>query len=578
MDTDIPGLKPGYIPEPSTSPFKKPERQKGRWSFLTWSFFLSQVMATDFFFGRGAQAGQDEYDSVVAQPSSDTGSAFDDSPGAASAIAAIAEDIPLEDAALLLRDGHAASSVLPLQNVQAGGNTFGLKSQSNQAQAGASGGGGGTARSKPFKSDGEVAQSSKSDGDRLEQLDARDGASDVAVHATKTPDADSAVGSEPKLSPDRVASSPDEHGGRTPDSNGGVGAGPNLSPPHVVPDSDLVGIKPPFQIANDLAFELAPTVGLGGLDAQPLLGLEVQIGSEGLLLGADVNLGLPNPAHLLSDLGQVLGVMTSVNLSDILGFDIGLTADGTLVAADLSLLSHFSADPLLSDLTPIAGVSTEANLGHILGLDAQLGVASLLQAGLPGLAVSDTEGALPQAITTTLAEVTGLQLFAPSGSLTAALANESGLDHTDSLTKPIELLISSQQGEPGAHVLSELNDLATLKQSGDVTSGDSINFSVEKLGQLNELFNGNSYTDYHVTLQSQNSDLPKITETLKSDTLDHAEASLVDDTSTDSQDAASALATTIELATPAAEASVVNISVAIPSISLEELSERALSI
>jgi hypothetical protein len=573
MNTDIAGLEPGNIPEPSASPFKRPERQKGRWSFLTWSFFLSQVIATDFFFGRGAQAGQHERDGVVAQPSSDAGSAFDNSPSAASEMAAIAEDIPPEDAALLLRDDHAASSVLPLQNVQEGGNTFGFKSQSNQPQAAASGGGGGTASSRSFKPDGEVAKSFKSDGDGLEQLNARDGVSDVAVHATQTPDPDFAGGSGPKLSPDPVASSPDEHGGRMPDSNGEVGAGPDLSPPHVVPDSDLEGIKPPFPIASDLAFELTPTVELG---AQPLLGLEVQIGSEGVLLGADVSLGLPSPIHLLSDLGQVLGVTTSVNLSDILGFDIGLTADGTLVAADLSLLAHFSADQLLSDLTPIAGVSTEVNLGHILGLDAQLGVASLLQPGLQGLSVSDSDGSLPQTITSTLAEVTGLQLFDHSGALTAALATNAAPDQIANL---IDTSSGSQDGEPAAHLLSELTDISGLTQSGDVSSGDSINFSVQKLGQLDELFNGSSYTDYHVTLQAHNSDLAKITEALKSDTIDHVEGSLLHDTSTDSQDGASVLATITELAIPAAEASVANISVAIPvSTSLEELSERALSI
>ena len=47
------------------SQFKRPERQQGFWSFLTWSFFLTEVMAGAQFLGSaGAKASQDVDDAA----------------------------------------------------------------------------------------------------------------------------------------------------------------------------------------------------------------------------------------------------------------------------------------------------------------------------------------------------------------------------------------------------------------------------------------------------------------------------------------------------------------------------------
>ena len=39
---------------------KPAERQRGSWSFLTWSFFLAQMVAAEQFFGSGARAAQND--------------------------------------------------------------------------------------------------------------------------------------------------------------------------------------------------------------------------------------------------------------------------------------------------------------------------------------------------------------------------------------------------------------------------------------------------------------------------------------------------------------------------------------
>src|SRR5947208_16548418 len=80
----------GYAPALAVLP-TKPERQRGLWSFLTWSFFLSQVMAGKSFFPDGAHAAQDDYDGVSAHATRDTHSAFDYIQGAASGSASLAD-------------------------------------------------------------------------------------------------------------------------------------------------------------------------------------------------------------------------------------------------------------------------------------------------------------------------------------------------------------------------------------------------------------------------------------------------------------------------------------------------------
>src|SRR5437763_8753130 len=98
----------GYAPALAVLP-TKPERQRGLWSFLTWSFFLSQVMAGKSFFPDGAHAAQDDYDGVSAHATSDANSTFDDMPRAASGIAALAE-IQEDQAAASQHNNHLARS------------------------------------------------------------------------------------------------------------------------------------------------------------------------------------------------------------------------------------------------------------------------------------------------------------------------------------------------------------------------------------------------------------------------------------------------------------------------------------
>jgi hypothetical protein len=56
---------------------KQPERQRGLWSFLTWSFFLAQTLAAEAFVGSAAKAAHDDSSSDHAN-GSDASRAYDD--------------------------------------------------------------------------------------------------------------------------------------------------------------------------------------------------------------------------------------------------------------------------------------------------------------------------------------------------------------------------------------------------------------------------------------------------------------------------------------------------------------------
>ena len=58
------------------------DRQRGRWNFLTWSFFLAEVAAGAQFFGTGAKAAQDDGSATPSKAHSEaTDAAYGGVPG-----------------------------------------------------------------------------------------------------------------------------------------------------------------------------------------------------------------------------------------------------------------------------------------------------------------------------------------------------------------------------------------------------------------------------------------------------------------------------------------------------------------
>jgi hypothetical protein len=523
-------VKPGEIADlAARAPLiKKPERQRGLWSFLTWSFFLPQVMATESFFGKGAHAAQDHYDGVVSHAASDSGSTFDDMP-AASWIAARADDVREDEASNSQHSNHAARSLLLVENLQQGGTTLGLKPSGGDTNPTASGGGGGGSRSGDsnfFSSDGADEGLAPEPNQVLVAL---------GPDVSKAPDLNVDVSSVPDLHPDRVLEF-DVDIKQPPELKVDVSSRPDLHLNHVISDVSVPGNKAPDLNSAGLELNVAQPVGLTTeVDLNHLLGLDVRLSTDGILAGVDISLAsVFNADRLISDLAENIGLKAGVDLNHLLGLDVRFSGSVS-GGADVGLLQALNPDHVVSDLTQTVGLITGVNLNHVLGFDAQFGVASVigLHAGPEGLPVNNDSGEAPaHLIKSTLAEVTGLQLFGDPGSLTAQLVDNPNSDARASLTKAIDVL-TGQSGDigtlkaspPMAHLMSDLTGSGGLQQSGDLSSGGTLNFPAQTLAQIDELFSGDRYTEYHVTLQSPNPNIGNIPGTLKSDTVDHADAS-----------------------------------------------------
>jgi hypothetical protein len=296
------------------------------------------------------------------------------------------------------------------------------------------------------------------------------------------------------------------------------------------------GNKAPDLNSAGLELNVAQPVGLTTeVDLNHLLGLDVRLSTDGILAGVDISLAsVFNADRLISDLAENIGLKAGVDLNHLLGLDVRFSGSVS-GGADVGLLQALNPDHVVSDLTQTVGLITGVNLNHVLGFDAQFGVASVigLHAGPEGLPVNNDSGEAPaHLIKSTLAEVTGLQLFGDPGSLTAQLVDNPNSDARASLTKAIDVL-TGQSGDigtlkaspPMAHLMSDLTGSGGLQQSGDLSSGGTLNFPAQTLAQIDELFSGDRYTEYHVTLQSPNPNIGNIPGTLKSDTVDHADAS-----------------------------------------------------
>jgi hypothetical protein len=385
VDSSVP-VRSGANP-PLASLRKTPERQRGLGSFLTWSFFLSQMMAGRSFFPDGAYAAQDDYDGVGTHATSDAETTYNDTPRAGSVIAGLPEGAEDQDVNFQ-HTAHLPHSVLMLD----------------------------------------------------------------------VPPAAPALGGKPSTSD------------AAPDPSGGGGGG-------------------------------------GGGGSDPAV--------------SDTSPSVPNPDHLVSDVGLTIGS----NLNEVLGFDLRLSADGIFVGTDIDL-SQVASAALTLDVAPSLMLTATANVIDVLGFDARMDV--------PGLEGVDAIGeASWQLAKGTLAEVTGIHLLGDSSSLTAQLMNNPDGAVKATVSNAVGVVTSGSvdgdSSEPAQQVAQVMFDASGLIQTGDVSSGDAIKLTAQTLSQPDELFSGNSYTDYHVTLQTQNLYGGRITDTHNTGTIDTEALSLTTD-------------------------------------------------
>jgi hypothetical protein len=262
-----------------------------------------------------------------------------------------------------------------------------------------------------------------------------------------------------------------------------------------------------------------------------LLGFDVRVGADGNFVGVDSALWPDlNPSSLTSDLAQGLG-LGDVDLHHLLGFDVHLGSDGFFVVSDHVQTANLNAG---LDLTSILlpqhqGSSSLIDPSPLTGLPG-LGSGSIGDMNT-GLGLTDGGFGLFSGVARVPASVPsaagGVESIATDVLAGAGPAPSNG----SSLIKSSATSVSQSSDSASlseiapAHVVGDAASVDALASNGDLSSGDTLNFPASPLSQLDELFSGNRYTEYNMTLQARSPDVSKIGGAQTSDTIDHAAVS-----------------------------------------------------
>jgi hypothetical protein len=423
---------------------KDPDRQRGFWSFLTWPFILSDVIAGGLFIGKGAQAAQaaDQSDEHGRHGVSHSKAAFDAPPDAASKAVTEIDDVQNDAAA---NDGHAVQTVLS-DNLQFVGNAIDVQPLDHESSTGASGGGGG--------------------------------------------------------------------GGGGGDGGDGSAAGNSGS-------SGVVG-------AN------APGADAGGIDVgvhvDQLLGFDLRIDADGVFVGVDSDLGTDlNPARLVSDIAQNVG-LGNVDQHNLLGFDVHLGPDGFFVVSDLVQSADLNAGIELNSIPALQHQGSSSPIADSIQLTGLPDVGNGLIGDNAALGLADGGFGLFSGA----ARVPAIVLSAAGGteSIVGTVQGDAGPLPDNGFASPGSLTPLQAQGSDivglsdtaPAHVVWTDASADQLGSDGNTSSGDTLKFSTSPPAQIDDLFNGNRYTDYNMSLQSTNLDGGKIGVASVNDTIGVATA------------------------------------------------------
>ena len=252
--------------------------------------------------------------------------------------------------------------------------------------------------------------------------------------------------------------------------------------------------------------EISQQIVIGELTSGGLY-VDVSVGGE-LNLALATSDVVPTLTSSLADILTTVGLGSSLNLKDFLGFDLHLNSSGELIATDLDAVLDLNpsfalpnivstvvssvANPVLSvaDGLPILGMSNP--LDHLLGGDDDNHpVVGHLDDLTSVIASGDIGSGDP--ISALVGDVGSNVLSSNSaaflGMLPDAFAATSsgGKSNTD-------LPIVGAVPDP-AHV-------SIVVEATAIIPGHSIDFPTPALPEVDMLFHVNSYTDYHVALQS----------------------------------------------------------------------------
>jgi hypothetical protein len=438
----------------SRAPPRKPQRQRSLWSFLTWQFVIAPIIAAASIIGNGhALAAEDQDDRADHQKGQPDAASDHDQ-------AAAGTTVPDDDG----RSDQTDSSLRLLAAAKASADRDGLPHEEHAGPAGAHDA---VATASPA-GDSEVGGSG---------LDA-----DHSDHCKAWPHGCSAT----------AESSSDASG----DSSG---------IPTDTPQPIIVG-------------ELTAA------------GLSVDIS-----VGGELNLALATPDVVstlttsLADILTTVGLSSSLDLKDYLGFDLHVNAGGELVANDLGAVLDLNpsfavlntvstvvsavANPvanvvnLAADGLPILDLGTSNPLDHLLGDDHHSIVGRL--GNLASLIGNDDAPPGHSSDLTSVISSGDIGSGDPIAALVGKLDGNVLGSNSAALTKmlPDALAATPPGGESNTDlpVIAAVADQAHVSIVVDASAmlpGHSIDFPAPAPPEADVLFHGNSYSDYHVALQS----------------------------------------------------------------------------
>jgi hypothetical protein len=322
----------------------------------------------------------------------------------------------------------------------------------------------------------------------------------------------------------------------TEDSGGGGGLDANSSDnANAAPDSDLAtaGLsRDASGISSGSPTEISQRTVIGELTSGGLY-VDVSIGGEPTLALATSDV-VSTLGSSLADILAAVGLNSSLNLKDFLGFDLHVNSGGELIATDLgavldlnpsfatpnigSIVVSTVANPvssvvnLVADGLPMLDLETANPLDRLLGGDSHNHSAVGHLGDLRSLIGSDGIGhALPGHLGDLTSDVISGDIS--SGDPISALVDNPGCNVLSSNTAASlgmlpDAFAATSPGDrsntdlPGIGAVSDPVHLSIVAEATAIIPGHSIDFLTPALPEGDVLFHGNSYTDYHVALQS----------------------------------------------------------------------------
>jgi hypothetical protein len=499
----------------SRAPPRAPGRQRGLWSFLTWSFVIAPIVTAEAFFAKNASAlnnsldDQGNYAAVVDKGPADAAADHDSSALAGVVVDNSPEDdsdaLPLKGAARIVshsgnssHDGSANHWVL--RDADAGSSPAG--------DAGGGGGGGGSAGANDAPASADSVANFQ-DVDALPN-DKQDGLIGQSPAAEETPDGPSSGAAVESSDSVGLVDILVGEGTVLPSATSEVISSDTTSVPKIL--STPVNL---ISTATSAVSEIISPVGLDTpLNLKDVLGFDLHVNGTGELVANDLSAALDvNPSQLVADASTAIGLATE----DLPQLDFGASKTlDNLLGNGLLDVGHLS-DPI-SDLSTIFA---KTGLGSDLGSDAG---AALEKVSASALSISHESGSstnlLDLGSSNDVDGLSGGKGLLDVGHLSEVIPEPSGAVPTSGLSKDLgstagatlekvggpALSISQESGAntdlSTVSIVSDAPHVGIVGEATDLTPGHSVDFPAQPVPEGDVLFSGTNYTDYHVALNT----------------------------------------------------------------------------